>query len=68
MIRAALVLVAAAAIACATSATGGGGRGDNFILREEIAAVSSIRFLTPSEATNKYGTGYTAGIIEVSTR
>ncbi len=33
-----------------------------------VLQVTSIRFLTPSDATTKYGTGYTAGIIEVSMR
>jgi len=33
-----------------------------------VVQVTSIRFLTASDATTKYGTGYTAGVIEVSTR
>ena len=33
-----------------------------------VVQVTSVRFLTPSAATTKYGTGYTAGIIEVSMR
>jgi hypothetical protein len=33
-----------------------------------VLQVTSIRFLTPSDATTKYGTGYMAGIIEVSMR
>lgn len=31
-------------------------------------AIREIRFLNASDATTKYGTGYTHGIIEVSTR
>lgn len=33
-----------------------------------VGEVSSIRFLSAADATNRYGTGYTAGVIEVSTR
>lgn len=33
-----------------------------------VQTVREIRFLSASDATTKYGTGYTAGIIEVWTR
>ena len=30
--------------------------------------IESLRFLSPSDATTRYGTGYTSGVIEVLTR
>ena len=33
-----------------------------------IQSINTIRFLSASAATTKYGTGYTSGVIEVSTR
>ncbi|MDQ3674159.1 MAG: hypothetical protein M3365_07275 [Gemmatimonadota bacterium] len=33
-----------------------------------VPQIVAIRFLNASEATTKYGTGYTAGVIEVTTR
>ena len=33
-----------------------------------VQSIREIRFLTPSDATTKYGTGFTAGIIEVLTK
>lgn len=33
-----------------------------------VIAIESMRFLTPSEATNRYGTGHTHGAIMVNTK
>lgn len=43
--------------------------GDIETLRQmTVASIREIRYLSASDATTKYGTGYIAGVIEVSTR
>jgi len=33
-----------------------------------IETITEIRYLSPSDATTRYGTGYPAGIIEIITK
>ena len=59
---------------------GGGGRqpqaildgarigGPNDLNRVDVADIVEMRFLSASDATTRYGTGFDAGAIEVSTR
>jgi hypothetical protein len=42
--------------------------GVNMLRNTEISSVISLQFLSPSEATNRYGTDHAAGVILVRTR
>ena len=68
-----LLLATTGALACTTSSgqTRRGGSGD--ITRDELALipvsdVESIRRVSASDATTRFGTGFPAGAIEVRTR